>query len=208
MLFLLQLVRFIGANDKFVNEEGETNPLSCYASTKLRAEKHVLNRGGTIFRLGTVFGMGDRFSRIRADLVVNVLTIKAFTRGEITVNGGEQWRPIIAVRDIAGYVEEACREKYPGIFNLAYDNVKIKDLAIDILKEFPNVKVNYIDQMFQDERNYKVDKTKSDNTFKYRPSVSVAEEIKNIKTLLDEGRIKDPNNILYNNGLYIASKRF
>jgi nucleoside-diphosphate-sugar epimerase len=97
-----------GENQEMVDETSVTNPLSCYASTKLKAEKHVLNRRGTVFRLGTVFGVGDSHSRIRADLVVNTLTIKAFTEKKITVNGGEQWRPIISVEVIAGFVAEAC----------------------------------------------------------------------------------------------------
>ena len=66
-----------GAQDGLLNEESSTNPLSSYASTKLQAEKHVLNLGGTVFRLGTVFGLGDTYSRLRMDLVVNVLTMKS-----------------------------------------------------------------------------------------------------------------------------------
>ncbi|MCK4613807.1 MAG: NAD-dependent epimerase/dehydratase family protein, partial [Thermoplasmata archaeon] len=64
-----------GAQHDVLNEESPTNPLSLYASTKLEAEKYVLENSGTIFRLGTVYGVGDRFSRIRLDLVVNVLTL-------------------------------------------------------------------------------------------------------------------------------------
>ncbi len=98
-----------GAQEGLLNEESKTNPLSSYAATKLKSEEHILAKGGTIFRLGTVFGLGDTYSRLRMDLVVNVLTMKAIKDGEITINGGEQWRPIIAVKDIAEYVTEACR---------------------------------------------------------------------------------------------------
>jgi nucleoside-diphosphate-sugar epimerase len=66
-----------GAQDGLLNEESGTNPLSSYASTKLAAEKYIQQRNGTIFRLGTVFGLGDTYSRLRMDLVVNVLTMKA-----------------------------------------------------------------------------------------------------------------------------------
>jgi len=197
-----------GANEDIVNEFSETNPLSCYASTKLRAEKYVVDRGGTIFRLGTVFGMGDLHSRIRADLVVNTLTIKAFTEGEITVNGGNQWRPIIAVEDIAGYIKEACEKKQDGIFNIAYKNVMIKDLADDIVEQFPDVKVNKIDEMYQDKRNYKVSTDLVKTKFDYLPHISPKFEISVLKKMLEDGRIKNPNSILYNNGLYIANKRF
>ena len=39
------------------------NPLSVYASTKLAAEKHLLDKNSLIFRLGTLFGVGDEYAR-------------------------------------------------------------------------------------------------------------------------------------------------
>ncbi len=51
-----------GAQEGLLNEESPTNPLSSYASTKLAAEKYILDKGGTVFRLGTVFGLGDTYS--------------------------------------------------------------------------------------------------------------------------------------------------
>jgi nucleoside-diphosphate-sugar epimerase len=197
-----------GANEEMVTEESKTCPLSCYASTKLKAEKYVLDRGGCVFRLGTVFGVGDNFSRIRADLVVNTLTVKAFTEGKITVNGGEQWRPIISVTDIGKYILEACEKKHQGLYNLGYKNVIIRDLADDIVKIFPDTTINTINQSFQDGRNYKVSTEKSRKIFDHVPQITVLEEVIKMSNLLKEGRIKDPNSILYNNGLYMSSKRF
>jgi len=198
-----------GTNESVVTEKSETKPLSCYASTKLKAEKPMLARGATVFRLGTVYGVGDTYSRIRADLVVNTLTIKAFVEGEITLNGGEQYRPIISARDVAEYIFEACkrRKEVSGLYNLCYKNVKIVDLADEILKVFPNIKVNKIDQMFQDERNYKVNTELADSVFEYRPHFTVQEEIERLYFLLKEGRIKDPLNINYNNGLFLSQNR-
>ena len=169
-----------GAQDGLLNEESNTNPLSSYASTKLMAEKYVLEKNGTVFRLGTVFGLGDTYSRIRMDLVVNVLTMKAVKNGEITINGGEQWRPIIAVKDIAGYVTEACEKKYAGIYVLAKENVIIRELGEKIAKLVPNTKINYTEISFQDARNYRVDNAKSLSTFEYKPTVTVEDEVARI----------------------------
>lgn len=198
-----------GENDDMVDENSVTKPLSAYAATKLKAEKYVLDRGGTIFRLGTVFGLGDNFSRIRADLVVNTLTIKAFCQKEITVNGGEQWRPIIAAKDVAKYIVEACerKEDVAGLYNLAYENVKISDLADVVLSKFPDIKVNKVEQLFEDKRNYKVSSQKSKLKFKHTPSVKVIDEIGALRVLLETGRIKDATNINYHNGLFLAHKR-
>lgn len=196
-----------GAQDGLLNEESSTNPLSSYASTKLQAEKHVLKLGGTVFRLGTVFGLGDTYSRLRMDLVVNVLTMKAIKDGEITINGGEQWRPIIAVKDIAEYVTEACKEEYEGIYVLSKENVVIRELGERVANLIPGTKINYTEISFQDARNYKVDNTKSLNTFKYKAKVTVEEEVSRMMTMFKEGRVLNPEDKVYHNGAYLKNKK-
>lgn len=196
-----------GAQDGLLNEESVTNPLSSYASTKLMAEKHILEKNGTIFRLGTVFGLGDTYSRIRMDLVVNVLTMKAVKDGIITINGGDQWRPIIAVKDIAEYVTEACKERYHGVYVLAKENVIIRELGERIAKLIPNTKVNYTEISFQDARNYQVDNQKSLNTFKYKPTVSVEDEVNRMIILFKENRIGNPEDSVYHNGAFLTNKK-
>ena len=192
-----------GAQDGLLNEESSTNPLSTYASTKLKSEKHILEKNGTIFRLGTVFGLGDAHSRLRMDLVVNILTMRAIIYNEITINGGEQWRPIISVVDIANYILEACQKGHRGIYVLSKENVIIKQLGEKVANLIPNTKINYTEISFQDARNYKVDNSKSLSTFEYQPMVTVEEEVLKIKKLLDENRIKDPMQQVYNNGNFL-----
>jgi nucleoside-diphosphate-sugar epimerase len=196
-----------GAQDGLLNEESQTNPLSSYAATKLKAEEHVLAKGGTVFRLGTVFGLGDTYSRLRMDLVVNVLTMKAVKDGEITINGGDQWRPIIAVKDIAGYVREACKERYSGIFVLSLENVIIRELGEKISKLIPNTKIKYTEISFQDARNYKVDNTKALTTFKYKPKTSVEDEVKRMLKIFKENRVENPEDKIYHNGAFLKNKK-
>lgn len=196
-----------GAQDGILDENSLTNPLSSYASTKLVSEKYVLDKGGTVFRLGTVFGLGDTYSRLRMDLVVNVLTMKAIKDGEITINGGEQWRPIIAVKDIAEYITEACKEKHEGIFVLSKENVIIKELGEKISKIIPNTKINYTEISFQDARNYRVDNSKSLNTFKYKPQVTVEEEVLKMMSIFKENRVHNPEDSVYHNGAYLKNKK-
>jgi nucleoside-diphosphate-sugar epimerase len=196
-----------GAQEGLLNEESKTNPLSSYAATKLKSEEHILAKGGTIFRLGTVFGLGDTYSRLRMDLVVNVLTMKAIKDGEITINGGEQWRPIIAVKDIAEYVTEACRMKYSGIFVLSKENVIIKELGERIVYVIPNTKINYTEISFQDARNYKVDNSKSLEVFQYKAKVTVEEEVLRMVKMFKEGRVMDPEDKVYHNGAFLKNKK-
>jgi nucleoside-diphosphate-sugar epimerase len=206
-LIFMSTCSVYGAQDGILNEESNTNPLSSYASTKLASEKYILEKGGTVFRLGTVFGLGDTYSRLRMDLVVNVLTMKAVKDGEITINGGEQWRPIIAVKDIAEYVTEACKEKYRGIFVLAKENVIIKELGERVVKLIPNTKINYSEISFQDARNYRVDNTKSLETFKYKPQVTVEDEVKRMLVMFKENRVQNPEDKVYHNGAFLKNKK-
>ena len=206
-LIFMSTCSVYGAQDGLLNEESQTNPLSSYASTKLAAEKYISEKGGTIFRLGTVFGLGDTYSRLRMDLVVNVLTMKAVKNGEITINGGEQWRPIIAVKDIAEYVTEACKYKYNGIFVLSKENVVIRELGERVGQLIPNTKINYTEISFQDARNYKVDNSKSLSTFIYQPKVSVEDEVFRMLTMFKENRVQNPEDKSYHNGIYLKNKK-
>ena len=206
-LIFMSTCSVYGAQDGLLNEESGTNPLSSYASTKLAAEKYILEKNGTIFRLGTVFGLGDTYSRLRMDLVVNVLTMKAIKDGEITINGGEQWRPIIAVKDIAEYVTEACKMRYPGIFVLSKENVIIKELGERIVDVIPETKINYTEISFQDARNYKVDNSKSLDVFKYKAKVTVEEEVLRMVKMFKEGRVMDPEDKVYHNGAFLKNKK-
>lgn len=206
-LIFMSTCSVYGAQDGMLNEESDTNPLSVYASTKLRAEKYIKELGGTIFRLGTVFGLGDSYSRLRMDLVVNVMTMKAIKYGKLSVNGGEQWRPIIAVKDIAEYVVEACKRKPNDTFVLAYENTTIKELGEKVSQLIPGTKIEYTEMNFQDARNYKVDNSKSLAYFNYKPQVSVEDEVLRMKTMFEEGRIKNGEDSNYHNGIYLKNKK-
>ena len=193
-----------GAQDDVLDEESGTNPLSEYAVTKLKAEDHVKERNGTIFRLGTVYGVGDQMSRIRLDLVVNVLTYNAIKNGNITVNGGDQWRPIISVKDISGYIIEAAKRKPNETFVLSYQNTTIKELGELVVKELPGTEIKYTEISFQDARNYKVCAKKAEDYFDYMARWSPADEIKQMEKIFREERLKNPDDEIYSNGKYLA----
>jgi nucleoside-diphosphate-sugar epimerase len=194
-----------GAQDGMLDETSPTNPLSSYASTKLAAEKYIEELRGTIFRLGTVYGLGDDYSRIRMDLVVNVLTMRAYYSQEITINGGEQWRPIISVVDIAKYIAESVKRDIRGTYVLSKENVIIRDLGLKIAAIVPDTRINYVEIPFQDARNYRVSAAKSDATFLHRPSVSVEAEVNRFLKLFRENRIANPLDQVYNNGAHIKN---
>ena len=83
---------------------------------------------------GTIYGIGDRYSRIRLDLVVNTLAVKAFALGKISVFGGNQYRPLLHVRDAAQTIFDNLETRATGIFNLHKENMKISDVAEHVKK--------------------------------------------------------------------------
>ena len=126
-----------GAQDGLLDENSSVNPLSEYASSKVRAEEYLKGTNSIIFRLGTLFGISDEFSRIRLDLVVNILVTKALTEGKLTVFGGDQWRPLLHVVDVANAISHTLDSEVTGIFNLHYKNYKIIDIANTIVNKIP-----------------------------------------------------------------------
>ncbi len=194
-----------GAQLDILDEDSPTNPLSAYASTKLQSEKYVTERNGTIFRLGTVYGLGDRFSRIRLDLVVNVLAMKAVYDKKINIFGGEQWRPLICVKDIAGYIEESINRNIRGTYILSDGNYTMKALG-ELMKDiFPDIDLKLTDITFEDARNYRVMNKKSSSTFKYIPLYNIRTEVLKMKKVFEEHRIADISEDTYHNGNFIKN---
>ncbi len=194
-----------GATKDTVNEESPTNPLSLYAGTKLEAEKYVLEYGGTVFRLGTAYGLGDAYSRIRLDLVVNLLTLKALRDGKLTVFGGDQWRPVIAVGDAANYLAEAVIRNYNDIFVVKYRNVRIVELAELLKTIFPSVEIEVTERKFEDLRSYRVDSTKAEKYFTFKPQTTIEHEVSRMKNIFKEHRVRNVDDDIYYNDKYVKA---
>lgn len=198
-IIFLSTCSVYGAQEFELDESSPTNPLSIYAATKLAAEQYLAEKNAIIFRLGTLYGVGDLFSRIRLDLAVNTLVVKAFTLGKITVYGGEQFRPLLHARDAAQAIVNNVQTSHCGIYNLHRQNVRIIDLAFQIRNHFPDIEIVRTEMSFQDARNYRVSSQKAISTFGFRPKYTVDDGIEELKTLLKEGRIKDIGNARYAN---------
>ena len=192
-----------GAQNNELNEQSGTNPLSLYAETKLNAEKFLKHKNAIIFRLGTLFGVGDLYSRIRLDLVVNILTVRAHNEGKISVFGGDQFRPLLHVKDVARAVHMNLDSEYKGVFNLARQTVRISDLAYQVRMHFPDMIIETTDMPFQDTRNYRVSAKKAEETFGYKSIHSVDEGIEELKYLVETKRIKDLKSPRYSNQAYL-----
>jgi len=193
-----------GARNGILTERSPINPLSVYAVTKFAAEVHLKNKNAIIFRLGTLFGVSDQFSRVRLDLVVNTMTAKAYSDGELKVFGGAQYRPLLHVKDAARAIVDNLETKHKGIYNLHKTNIKISDLAQEVKKHFPKIKIEKIAMKFEDSRNYRVSSELAKRTLKFKPKYNVSDGIEELKKILEAGRIKDLNNPRFTNQMFLT----
>ena len=118
--------------------------------------------------------------------------------------GGEQYRPLLHVKDVANAVHCALvRKSVKGIFNLSLGNYKIFDLATEVKKHFKKLVVIKQPMPFQDTRNYKVDNSESIKKLKFNAKITVEEGVIEVKKLLTEKRIKNVNSPRYTNQKYL-----
>jgi len=194
-----------GAQEGVLDENSEVNPLSEYASSKLIAEKYLEESDAIIFRLGTLFGISDQFSRIRLDLVVNILTTKALVDKKMSVFGGDQWRPLLHVKDVANAIEHNISSDTKGIFNLHYKNFKIIEIAEKIKEKIPDVSIETTPLPFQDARNYQVSSDKLKRETGFEASIELTQGIEEMYNLISSNRIKDINDPRYSNQNFLQT---
>ncbi|HOW43042.1 MAG TPA: NAD(P)-dependent oxidoreductase [Candidatus Omnitrophota bacterium] len=192
-----------GAAAGELDEKSSLNPLSSYARSKLQAEMILKDTDALIFRLGTLFGVSDAFSRIRFDLVVNTLVMRAVMHGRISIFGGQQYRPHLHVRDAAAAICACLDRKEKGIYNLAAENTTILELSRRLQKFFPRMSVEASDTMFQDNRNYRVSSAKATRELGFKPRFSLEDGIRELKAILEEGRVKNSFVSRFSNFLYL-----
>lgn len=121
-----------------ITEDLDLMPISGYNKTKMVAERVLLSYADamvvTIFRPATVCGLSPR---MRLDLTVNGLTMQALTNRKMTVFGGAQVRPNIHIDDLVDLYLFALRKRLAGIYNAAYENLTVREIAGAIASEIP-----------------------------------------------------------------------
>ena len=194
-IIFLSTCSIYGAQLGLLTEESAFDPLSLYAESKIAAEKVLLASPNEtlIFRLGTLFGLSDTYSRIRVDLVLNVLTIRAVQEGHMSVFGGQQYRPLLHVRDVATAVVPQIDTHSTGVYNLHAENMTIIQLAERIQKLVPAARVDITESSFQDARNYMVSSDKANTVLGFTPRWSVEDGIMEIRDTISSKRIPKVN---------------
>jgi nucleoside-diphosphate-sugar epimerase len=179
-----------------LTEESSTNPISVYAKSTLEAEQANLaiadnNFSVTALRNATVFGLS---TRMRFDLVINLMTLTAFEKSRIIVmGGGEQWRPLIHVSDVAKAFIATLNSDNSAInqeiFNIGLDNFQIKNLAYIVRDQLPmQIEIDLAPDD-ADKRDYNVVFSKAKKKLNFNPVVSIADGVSEIYMALKTGKV-------------------
>ena len=192
--------------DDLLNEQSKLNPVSHYARMKRLSEQVLFNQlnplfSPTVLRLATVFGHSYR---PRFDLVVNTFAKNAYYEKNLTVYGGEQWRPNVHVKDVARaiikVIESPLNKVKNEIFNVGSNN---ENYTINSLSEltksvFQDCNVLLDDGSF-DKRNYRIEFSKIRDILGFDSQYSVLNGLEELKEVFEFGLITEINDKKYNN---------
>lgn len=195
--------------DVLFTEESPVDPRAAYARSKYDAERALLGMAGknfvpVVLRKGTVYGYSPR---MRYDLVVNTFVKDALARGYMSVHyGGEMWRPLVEVRDVAtAYISllSAPEDRIAGeTFNLLYRNYRISELALRAQSAFAQIGMKIdlrADYEYKGVRSYRVSGKKFEQKLGLRPQISIEDSIKQmVAQIRDNGLIDFDNPRYYN----------
>jgi len=173
----------IGQEGKLCTEETPLRPISLYGTTKVEAEKAVLEReNGLTFRLATVFGISPR---MRIDLLVNDFVYRAVYDRAVLVFEGHFKRNYIHIRDVArvflhGLDNFEAMKGKPYNVGLDDANLSKLELCAEIKKELPHFV--YVEAPIgedPDKRNYVVSNARLAGTG-FKPEWSLRQGIREL----------------------------
>ena len=178
-------------NEKDVNENVSLEPLTDYSRFKADCEKILLKYNSkdfhtTVVRPATVCGYAKRQ---RLDVVVNILTNHAFNKKKIKVFGGEQLRPNIHINDMVNsylkIIESPIDEVSGQIFNVGYQNLKVKEIAKLVKKVIDeNIELEFIKT--DDNRSYHISSEKINKLLGFEPKFTVENAIIDLKEAFEK----------------------
>lgn len=159
--------------EKDVDETAPVNPLTEYARSKLAVEEFLQTADlGSMKSVALRFGTACGFSmNMRLDLVLNEFVFSAIKSGKIKIlSNGQPWRPMIHVQDMARAIcgaLEIATAKQCEIFNvgLSGGNWRVVELAEAVKSILPNVEIEINEGAAYDDRSYRVNFDKFENTF-------------------------------------------
>ena len=152
-------------NDCLDEYKSKKKPVTAYAKSKMMSEKYLTkiksrNFQVVFLRPSTVFGVSPR---LRTDIILNNFLLNAFIKKKITIlSDGSPWRPIVHIKDLCNVIIKLIDKNYKNINGKAFNvglkggNYRVIDLAIKVLKNLKNIKIEIVNTHDKDQRTYKV----------------------------------------------------
>ena len=194
--------------EAYVDENSKLAPVSLYAELKVKFEKYMLGEmkkldgfSPTSLRFSTVYGLSPR---MRFDLTVNEFTKNLALGKELIIFGEQFWRPYCHVKDFSNAfitVLNSPDEKVAyNVFNVGdtKENYTKQMIVNEIKKVLPNSKIKYVKKN-EDPRDYRVNCDKIKKELGFKISMTVPDGIKEIKRVIQENLIQDPEDQKYYN---------
>ncbi|MSP61804.1 MAG: aminotransferase class I/II-fold pyridoxal phosphate-dependent enzyme [Myxococcales bacterium] len=183
--------------DDSLDESSTLRPVSLYARLKASTEQAIMRMAGEHFcpvslRCATLFGLSPR---MRFDLVINLMTLHATTKHCIYVTGGgEQWRPLLHVRDAARAYLRSLELPAASVagkwFNVSAGNFRVHELALKVAQVVGGVEVIVVPDD-PDRRKYRVTAAQFEKAAVFAPRQSVEDGIREIAAALASGQLPD-----------------
>jgi len=197
----------------YVDENSALAPVSLYAELKVKFEKYILNEmkkidgfSPTCLRFSTVYGLSPR---MRFDLTVNEFTKDLSLGKELLIFGEQFWRPYCHVKDFSNAfitVLQAPKEKVSyNVFNVGStkENYTKQMIVNEIKKVIPNSNIKYVPKN-DDPRDYRVNCDKIKKELGFNITMTVPDGILEIKRVIQEKIIQNPESQKYYNIPYEA----
>ncbi|MBN2057324.1 MAG: NAD(P)-dependent oxidoreductase [Candidatus Saganbacteria bacterium] len=193
----------VAKEGEMISEQGELNPVTAYAKSKIGTEFGISPLAEADFspvfmRNATVYGVSPL---LRLDLVVNNLAAWGHITGKIKImSDGSPWRPLIHIQDFSRAFIAALKAPkelvHNQVFNVGQnsENYQIRYLAAAVKQVIPGCSVEYTGEHGSDSRTYKVDFSKINTVLKdhFKPKWNVLKGVEELAEAYKRNKLDMP----------------
>jgi len=188
-----------GTSDKYMTEDMDLRPSTVYGTGKEYAEALMIAYSTDIatvrVRSASVCGASPN---VRFDVTLNKMVHDAVNLGVINVNGGNQYRCHVSIKDLCDFYRlllNAPVEKIAGhAFNVVKENQTVMESA-KLVSEITRAKIETLPS--SDNRSYKVDASKARDVLGFTAKHNLLVTLNDLKIRVEAGywpySMKDPS---------------